>query len=89
MAIKLLNKYSTKSVFTIIRIKKLVNIGIVPLSHYKFEEHTDDTDIDKSQGDEGDDIDEEQEEHSGLVGGCSEVEFVCHGRLLWEPGCLE
>jgi hypothetical protein len=42
MAIKVLNKEAINSVFTLLCIKKLVDISLVPLSHYKYEEHADD-----------------------------------------------
>jgi hypothetical protein len=61
-AINMLNKDANKYVFTILRIKKMVDIGIVSLSVYKYQEHSDDTGNEQQQGDDGDDIDEEQEE---------------------------
>jgi hypothetical protein len=74
-AIKVLNKEATNSVFTLLGIKKLVDIGHVPLSHYKYEEHADDdedaddaavdiysggTGIEQQKGGDGYDNDEEQ-----------------------------
>jgi hypothetical protein len=38
MAFKVINKEANNYVSTLLRIKKLVSIGLVPLSHYKYEE---------------------------------------------------
>jgi hypothetical protein len=40
--IKVLKKEPNNSVFTLLCTKKLVDIGLVPLSYYKYEEHADD-----------------------------------------------
>jgi hypothetical protein len=62
-SIKVLKKEATNSVFTLVRIKKLVEIGLVPQSFYKYDERYDDTTgNEKLQGDDVDDNDEEQEE---------------------------
>jgi hypothetical protein len=41
-AIKVLKKEATNSMFNLLCIKKLVDIGLVPLSYYKYEGHADD-----------------------------------------------
>jgi hypothetical protein len=62
-AIKVLKKDAPNSVFTLLRIKKLIVIGPVPQYFYKYGEHSDDTTGNEQlQGDDVDDNDEEQEE---------------------------
>jgi hypothetical protein len=41
-----INKEATNSVFTLLHIKKRVDISLVPLSHYKCKEHADDDEDD-------------------------------------------
>jgi hypothetical protein len=55
-AIKVLNKEATNFVFTLLRIKKLVDICCVPLYHYKYEDHADD-DEDADDDEEADEAD--------------------------------
>jgi hypothetical protein len=40
--IKVLDKEATNSVFTLLCNNNLIGSGLVPLSHYKYEEHADD-----------------------------------------------
>jgi hypothetical protein len=58
-----LKKEANNSVFTLVRTKKRVDIGVMPQSFYKYDEDYDDTTGNKQlHGDDVDDNDEEQEE---------------------------
>jgi hypothetical protein len=72
-SIEVLMKETTSSMFTLIRIKTLIDICLVTLSHYRYEEHADDdenadeadatvcsgvTGIEQHKGDDNDDMDE-------------------------------
>jgi hypothetical protein len=59
-AIKVIKKEATNSVFTLVHIKKLVDIGFVPQSLYKYDGHSDDTTDNELL--EGDDVNENSED---------------------------
>jgi hypothetical protein len=57
-----IKKEATNSFFTLIHIKKLVDIGLAPQSPYTYNAHSDDTGNELLQGDDVEDNDKELEE---------------------------